>query len=122
METDSSHRVIMGVYVVTPLAPSFLIGSSSFLQVIRTTIKSRRSSKFGQIGPQNAELDATERLEKFPQTYNGRNVVTTKVHTVLMDLLLVGNDVKYKSLHELEFRQIPSLTTELPLSILKNYV
>ena len=35
--------------VVTTLAPSFLIESSSFLQVTRTTIKSRMSSKFGQI-------------------------------------------------------------------------
>ena len=32
--------------VVNTLAPLFLIGSSSFLQVRRTTIKSRTSSKF----------------------------------------------------------------------------
>ena len=31
------------------LAPSFLMGSSSYLQVIRTYITSRTSSKFGQI-------------------------------------------------------------------------
>ena len=37
--------------VVKTLAPSFLIGSSSILQVIRTTTKSRMSSKFGQIQP-----------------------------------------------------------------------
>ena len=37
--------------VVNTLAPLFLIGSSSFLQVRRTTIKSRPSSKFDQIGP-----------------------------------------------------------------------
>ena len=36
MATDSSHRVIMGQNLVTTLAPSFLIGSSLFLQVIRT--------------------------------------------------------------------------------------
>ena len=35
--------------VVNTLAPSFLIGSSSFLQVTRTTIKSWMSSKFRQI-------------------------------------------------------------------------
>ena len=35
--------------VVNTLAPSFLIGSFSFLQVTRTTIKSWMSSKFGQI-------------------------------------------------------------------------
>ena len=47
------------------LAPSFLIGSSSFLQVRRTTIKARMNSKFGQIGSWTAELAAFERLEKF---------------------------------------------------------
>ena len=38
------------------LAPSFLIGSSSFLQVTSTTIKSHMSSKFGQIGSRTLEL------------------------------------------------------------------
>ena len=52
--------------VVNTLAPLFLIGSSSFLQVRRTTIKSRPSSKFDEIGPRTAELAALERLEKFP--------------------------------------------------------
>ena len=52
--------------IVTTLAPSFLIGSSSFLQVTRTTITSRTSSKFGQVGPRAAELTALERLEKSP--------------------------------------------------------
>ena len=48
------------------LAPSFLIGSSSYLQVTRTTIISRTSSNFGQIRPRTAELAALERLEKSP--------------------------------------------------------
>ena len=52
--------------VVTTLAPLFLIGSSSFLQVRRTTIKSWTCSKFDQIGPWTAELAALERLEKSP--------------------------------------------------------
>ena len=52
--------------VVNTLAPLFLIGSSSFLQVRRTAIKSRPSSKFDQIGPRTAELAALERLEKSP--------------------------------------------------------
>ena len=50
--------------VVNTLAPSFLIGSSSFLQVTRTTIKSWKSSKFDQIRPCTAELPALERQEK----------------------------------------------------------
>ena len=52
--------------VVNTLAPSFLIGSSSFLQVTRTTIKSWTSSKFDQIQLWTAELAALERLEKSP--------------------------------------------------------
>ena len=41
MATDSSR--------VTTLTPSFLIGSSLFLQVTRTTIKSWMGSKLGSI-------------------------------------------------------------------------
>ena len=37
------------------LAPAFLIGSSSFFQVTRTTIKSGQSSNLGQIGPRAVE-------------------------------------------------------------------
>ena len=50
--------------LVATLAPSFLIGSSSFLQVTRSTIKSRMSSKFGQTRSRTAELPAIECLEK----------------------------------------------------------
>ena len=53
MATDSSHRVIYnGENLVTTLASSFLIGSSLFLQVTSTAIKSRMGSKFRKIGPQ----------------------------------------------------------------------
>ena len=52
MATDSSHGVIMEKML---LAPSFLIGSSSYLQVMRTTIISRTSSNLGQIRPRTAE-------------------------------------------------------------------
>ena len=48
------------------LAPSFLIGPSSFLQVTRTSITSRMSSKFGQIELRTVELAAIERLGKSP--------------------------------------------------------
>ena len=66
MATDISHRDIMGENVVNTLAPSFLIGSSSYLQVTRTSITSRTSSKFGQIGLRTAELAALGHLEKSP--------------------------------------------------------
>ena len=52
--------------VVSTLAPSFLIGSSAYLQVTSTSITSRTSSKLGQIGPKTAELTALEQLEKSP--------------------------------------------------------
>ena len=45
---------------MTTLAPSFLIGSSLFLQVSRTTIKSRIGSKFRSIGPGIYELAALD--------------------------------------------------------------
>ena len=63
MATDSSHRVIMGENLVNTLAPSFLIVSSLFLQVTRTTIKSQMGSKFGRIEPGTYELAAIERLK-----------------------------------------------------------
>ena len=66
MATDSSHRVIMGKMLCPTLAPSFLIGSSSYLQATRTTIIYRTSSNLGQIRPRTAELAALERLEKSP--------------------------------------------------------
>ena len=49
--------------VVTTLAPSFLIGSSAFLQATRKPIISQMGSKFGKIGPGTNELAALERQE-----------------------------------------------------------
>ena len=54
-----------------------LLITSSFLQVWRTSIISRMSLKFGTIRPRTAELAALERLKKFPQTYNGENLIST---------------------------------------------
>ena len=51
---------------MTTLALSFLIGSSLFLQVTKTSITSGPSSKLNEIGPRTAELAALERLEKSP--------------------------------------------------------
>ena len=48
--------------LVSTLAPSFLIGSSSFLQIRRTTIISRTSLNFGTIQPRTAELAVLEHL------------------------------------------------------------
>ena len=71
---------------MSTLAPSFLIRSSSYLQVTKTSITSRTSSKFGQIGPRTAELVALERMKKIPLTYNGENDVIT-----FSPLFLIGS-------------------------------
>ena len=57
--------------VVTTLAPSFLIGSSLFFQVKRSTIKALMGSKFSQIRPWTLGLAALERdyLRIPPWTY-----------------------------------------------------
>ena len=49
--------------VVTTLAPSFLIGSSSFLQAISKLIISQMGSKFSRIRPGTYELPALECLK-----------------------------------------------------------
>ena len=46
--------------VVITLAPSFLIGSSQFVQVTRTTIKTWISLNFEWNQPQTVELTAQE--------------------------------------------------------------
>ena len=51
---------------MTTLAPSFLIGSSLFLQVRRTIIISRMGSKFSKIRLGTYELAALEHMEKSP--------------------------------------------------------
>ena len=55
-----------GDYLVSTLEPSFLIGSFSFLQVKRTTLKAWISSNFNEIPTQTAELAALERLKNRP--------------------------------------------------------
>ena len=52
--------------VVTTLAHSLLIGSSSLLQATSKLIISRMGSKFSRIRPRTYELPALERLEKSP--------------------------------------------------------
>ena len=47
---------------MTTLVPSFLDGSSSFLQITRPTIKARMSLNLGKI-PLTSELAALERLK-----------------------------------------------------------
>ena len=52
-----------GKDVVNAPVPSFLMGSSSFLQATRTAIRSQLSSKFSEFRPWTAELPALECLK-----------------------------------------------------------
>ena len=52
--------------VVTTLAPSFLFGSSSFLQATSKPIISEMGLKLSRILPGTYELPALERFEKSP--------------------------------------------------------
>ena len=101
--------------LVSTLAPSFLIGFSSLMQVRRTTLIFRIGLKYGTIGPHTAELAALEGLKKVPQTYNGENLVST-----LEPLYLIGSfsflqvtRTTIKAWMSLNFGRIPPLTLEL---------
>ena len=50
--------------VVNTLAPSFLLETSSFLQVTKTNIKSQMCSKISQFPPWTAEIAALDQLKK----------------------------------------------------------
>ena len=99
------------------LAPSFLIGYSSYLQVTRTSMTSRTSSKFGQIGPRTAKLAALERLEKSPWTYNGSNLVNTLAPSFLIRSSSFLQVVRtcIKAWMSSNFGQIPPPTPEFEL-------
>ena len=91
--------------VVTTLAPSFFIGSSSFLQATTKPIISRMGSKFSRIRPGTYEVPALEHLEKL----NGSSSV---LHTIRITI---------KTWISLNFVKIPSHILELaPLGHLKN--
>ena len=102
---------------------SFLIESYSFLHVTRTAIKAWMGLKFSKIWPRSTELAALERLKKSQYTYNGRNVVSSLVLSVLNEStsFLQVTRPTIKAWMSLNFWQIPSLTTELAaLERLKN--
>ena len=96
--------------VVTTLAPSYLIGSSSFLQATSKPIISRIRSKFSGICPGTIELPALEGLEKSPLTYNGRNIVTTLVLSILNGSSSFLHTIRttIKAWMSLNFIKIPS--------------
>ena len=115
----------MSYNLVSTLAPSFLIGSSSYLQVSRTSIISRTSLNFIQIRPRTAELAALERLKKFPLTYNGENLVSTLALSFLIESssFLQVTRTTIKAWMSSNLGRIPPLTSELAaLERLKNVI
>ena len=104
--------------VVNILAPSFLIRSSSFLEVTRITITSWMSSNFSEIQPLTAELAALEWLKK-----SIFSVVATLASSFLIrsSSFLQVTRITITSWMSLSFIQIQPLTAELAaLEWLKN--
>ena len=121
-DTTTDSRVIcpcasekLTYNVVNTLAPLFLIGSSSYLQVTRTSNTSRTSSKFGQIGPRTVELAALERLEKIPIDLKWEKSCEHSNSFIfdLINLILAGKEDMHESLDEFEFLQISNRVTAL---------
>ena len=70
--------------VVSTRAPSFLIGSYSFLQVTRAAIKTLMGLKFSKIENGSMELAALECLKNLHRPINnGRNVLGTLMLSLL---------------------------------------
>ena len=112
-DTDTNTRVIcpcasekLLYNVVSSLAPSILIGYSSCLQVTRTSVLSRTSSKFGQIGPRTVELAALEHLEKIPIDLQWEKSCEHSSALLLnwIFFILAGNKDIHESLDEFEFQ------------------
>ena len=101
--------------LVSIVAPLFLIGSSSYLQVTRTSIISQMSLNFSQIRPLTAELAALEHLKKIPLTYNGENRVSTLVPSFLIGSspFLQVTRTTIKAWMSSNLDRIPPLTSEL---------
>ena len=85
--------------------PSFLIGSSSFLQVTRTTIKAWMSLNFGGISLLTAELAALEGLKK---TYKLVSTLAPFIF-VWIFFILADNKGNYIVSDEFEIRPVPSM-------------
>ena len=90
---------------MSTLAPSFLIGSSSYLQVTRTSITSRMSLIFGQIGPRTAELATLQRLEKSPIGLRWGKFCEHSSSFIFESIILIlaGNEDMHESLDEFKF-------------------
>ena len=84
----------------------FLIGSFSYLQVMRTYVKAYMSLNFGQIPPLTTELAALERLKN-----RCHHVISVDIDPIFIKL--AGNKDMHNIMNEFEFGQIGPPTTEL---------
>ena len=85
----------------------FLIGSFSYLQVMRTYIKAYMSLNFGQIPPLTTELAALERLKN-----RCRHVISVDIDLIFFKL--AGNKDIHNIMNEFKFR--PDRTTDYGVS------
>ena len=85
----------------------FLIGSFSYLQVMRTYIKAYTSLNFGQIPPLTTELAALERLKN-----RCHHVISVDIDPIFFKL--ASNKTMHNIMNEFEFR--PERTTDYGVS------
>ena len=85
----------------------FLIGSFSYLQVVRTYIKAYMSLNFGQIPPLTTELAALEGLNN-----RCHHVISVDIDPIFFKL--AGNKDMHNIMNEFEFR--PDRTTDSGVS------
>ena len=83
---------------------------SLFLEVTRTAITSRTSSKFGRIGPRTGELAVFECLEKSLYTNSGEKFCDHSNPFILdcIIFILAGDKEMHKSLDEFKFWPDPT--------------
>ena len=88
------------------LAPSFLIGSSSYLQVTTTSITSQTCTKFGYVGPRTAELATLGwTVWKNPHRLKWEKSCEHSSFFIFESIILIfaGNRVMHESLDEFKF-------------------
>ena len=96
------------------LAPSFLIGFSSFLQVTRTYMKAWTSSNFNLIPPPTPELSALARLKNCCE--HSSAYIFDRIFFIFS-----GNEDNHQVWTEIKFGQIRSRDAELqPLINVRN--
>ena len=85
------------------------IRSFSYLRVMMTCMRARRSSKFGQIRLLTAELAALKRLKKIPIDLLWQKWCCHLFSAILDQIffILAGNDDIHKSLDDFEIRPDP---------------